>query len=191
MRFMTPEGARGLAITYLVLDEAAFIPGMEDYWKSMYPVVSAGGNVIVISTVNGLGNWYEQMYTQAKNKKNEVTGVEIMADPFTVSDAPVGLDETLPVRFALLPAAPNPFTALGTKVRFDLPEPANVTLRIYGVDGGIVRTLANDAAYPAGRHALTWDGRNDQGLAIHGGVYFIKIEAGPKRAVQKVVRVTR
>jgi len=127
----------------------------------------------------------------AKNKKNEVTGVEIMADPFTVSDAPVGLDETLPVRFALLPAAPNPFTALGTKVRFDLPEPANVTLRIYGVDGGIVRTLANDAAYPAGRHALTWDGRNDQGLAIHGGVYFIKIEAGPKRAVQKVVRVTR
>lgn len=70
MRFMTPEGARGLAITYLVLDEAAFIPEMEKYWKSMYPVVSTGGNVIVISTVNGLGNWYEQTYTQAKNKKN-------------------------------------------------------------------------------------------------------------------------
>jgi len=125
----------------------------------------------------------------AKNKKNEVTGVEIMEDPFTVSDAPVGVEETLPVRFALLPAAPNPFSALGTKVRFDLPEPASVTLRVFGVDGGLVRTLADGAAYPTGHHALAWDGRNEQGVAIRGGVYFIKIQAGKKEAVQKVVRV--
>jgi DNA-binding beta-propeller fold protein YncE len=127
----------------------------------------------------------------AKNKKNEVTGVEIMEDPFTISDAPLGVDETLPARFALLPSAPNPFTALGTKVRFDLPEPSSVTLRVFGVDGGVVRTLADNAMYPAGRHAVAWDGRNEQGIPIHGGVYFIKIQAGSKQAVQKVVRVTR
>jgi len=127
----------------------------------------------------------------AKNKKNEVTGVEIMEEPFTISDAPLGVDETLPVRFALLPAAPNPFTALGTKVRFDLPAPAPVTLRIFGIDGGVVRTLADNASYPAGRHAVAWDGRNEQGVPIHGGVYFIKIQAGSKEAVQKIVRVTR
>jgi flagellar hook assembly protein FlgD len=88
-----------------------------------------------------------------------------------------------------LPAAPNPFSALGTKVRFDLPEPASVTLRVFGVDGGLVRTLVDGAAYPAGHHALAWDGRNEQGVAIRGGVYFIKIQAGKKEAVQKVVRV--
>jgi flagellar hook capping protein FlgD len=126
----------------------------------------------------------------AKNRKDEVTGVEIMEDPFTISNAPLGVDE-LPVRFALLPAAPNPFTSVGTRVRFDLPEPGNVTLRVFGVDGGVVRTLADHTAYPAGRHALVWDGRNEQGVPIRGGVYFIKIQAGTKEAVQKVVRVTR
>lgn len=64
--FFTPEAARGRAITYLILDEAAFIPDMDKHWKAMFPTLSAGGNCIVISTVNGLGNWYEKMYHRSK-----------------------------------------------------------------------------------------------------------------------------
>jgi len=71
MVFGTPERARGLAITYLILDEAAFIPDMETYWKAMYPTLSTGGNCIVVSTVNGLGNWYEETYHAAQDKKND------------------------------------------------------------------------------------------------------------------------
>ena len=127
----------------------------------------------------------------ARNKNGQVTGVEIMAEPFTISSAPLGVEETLPVRFALHPAAPNPFAALGTKVRFDLPEASSVSLRVYGVDGGVIRTLARNEPYPAGRHTFSWDGRTDQGQPVHGGVYFLRIEAGPKAAVQKIVRVTR
>ncbi len=66
MTFGTPERARGLAITYLILDEAAFIPDMDDHWKAIYPTLSGGGNCIVVSTVNGLGNWYEKMYHKSK-----------------------------------------------------------------------------------------------------------------------------
>jgi YVTN family beta-propeller protein len=127
----------------------------------------------------------------AKDRRNGVLGVDVSADPFTVSDAPVGIEEVIPARFALLPAAPNPFTALGTKVRFDLPEAARVTLRIYSVDGGVVRTLADNAPYPAGRHAVIWDGRSELGQPVHGGVYFLKIQAGTHDGVQKIVRVTR
>lgn len=71
MVFGTPERARGLAITYLILDEAAFIPDMETYWKAMYPTLSTGGSCIVVSTVNGLGNWYEETYHAAQDKKND------------------------------------------------------------------------------------------------------------------------
>ncbi len=67
MTFGTPERARGLAITYLLVDEAAFIPDMDKHWKAMYPTLSTGGNCIVVSTVNGLGNWYEKMYHKSKN----------------------------------------------------------------------------------------------------------------------------
>jgi hypothetical protein len=66
MTFGTPERARGLAITYLIVDEAAFIPEMDKHWKAIYPTLSTGGNCIVVSTVNGLGNWYEKMYHKSK-----------------------------------------------------------------------------------------------------------------------------
>lgn len=68
--FYTPEAARGKSATYIIIDEAAFIDGMEDHWKAMYPVVAAGGNVEIVSTVNGLGNWYEETYHEALSGKN-------------------------------------------------------------------------------------------------------------------------
>jgi len=69
--FYTPEAARGRAITYLVLDESAFIPNMDKYWKAMYPTLSTGGNCIAISTVNGVGNWYEETYHLAEKGEND------------------------------------------------------------------------------------------------------------------------
>lgn len=77
MHFGTPERARGLAITYLILDEAAFIPDMERYWKAMYPTLSTGGNCIVVSTVNGLGNWYSDIYHAAKDKANDFNIIDL------------------------------------------------------------------------------------------------------------------
>jgi len=68
--FYTPEAARGRAITYLILDEAAFIPNMEKFWKAMYPTISTGGRCIAISTVNGVGNWYEETYHNAEKGDN-------------------------------------------------------------------------------------------------------------------------
>lgn len=64
--FYTPEAARGKSATYIIIDEAAFIDNMEEHWKAMYPVIATGGNIEVISTVNGLGNWYETMYHEAE-----------------------------------------------------------------------------------------------------------------------------
>ena len=68
--FYTPEAIRGKTASLIIIDEAAFIDGMEDHWKSMYPVVATGGCVFVISTVNGLGNWYEETYHAAEAGKS-------------------------------------------------------------------------------------------------------------------------
>lgn len=77
MCFYTPEAARGKSATYIMIDEAAFIEGMSDHWKAMYPVVAAGGNVEIISTVNGLGNWYEETYHEALAGKNFFNVIEL------------------------------------------------------------------------------------------------------------------
>jgi phage FluMu gp28-like protein len=75
--FYTPEAARGRSITYLVLDEAAFIPQMEKHWKAMFPTISTGGHCITISTVNGVGNWYYDIFMGAKKGENDFHVIEL------------------------------------------------------------------------------------------------------------------
>lgn len=70
LQFYSPEAARGKSVTFMIIDEAAFIPDMESHWKAMWPVLSTGGSCVLVSTVNGLGNWYEETYTNAKEGKN-------------------------------------------------------------------------------------------------------------------------
>jgi hypothetical protein len=75
--FYTVEAARGKSITILIIDEAAFINDMHTYWKALYPVLSTGGACEVVSTVNGLGNWYEETYHEAEAGKNPFNIIEL------------------------------------------------------------------------------------------------------------------
>jgi hypothetical protein len=77
--FYTPEAARGRSITYLILDEAAFIPQMEKHWKAMFPTISTGGHCICVSTVNGVGNWYYDIFKGAEKRppQNDFNIIEL------------------------------------------------------------------------------------------------------------------
>lgn len=68
---------RSQAASLNIIDEAAFIPDMESMWKSGYSTLSHGGSAIVISTVNGIGNWYWQAYTDAEAKANDFNPILI------------------------------------------------------------------------------------------------------------------
>jgi hypothetical protein len=54
-----------------VVDEAAFVEGMEELWAGLYPTLSTGGRCIALSTPNGVGNWFHKTYTEAKEQKND------------------------------------------------------------------------------------------------------------------------
>ena len=77
IRFYTPKAARGKSVTILIVDEAAFIPNMDDHWKAMYPTLSAGGAAIVISTVHGIGNWYQEEYYRAEAGESRFHAIEM------------------------------------------------------------------------------------------------------------------
>jgi len=70
LKFYSPQAARGKSVTFLIIDEVAFIEDMDKHWKAMWPVLSTGGNCALVSTVNGIGNWYHQTYIEAKEKRN-------------------------------------------------------------------------------------------------------------------------
>jgi hypothetical protein len=83
IEFWTCEAARSKSLTYLIIDEAAFIKNMDEHWKSMYPTLATGGSCIVISTVHGLGNWYEEWFHAAEQGKNmfHVIDIEYTENP--------------------------------------------------------------------------------------------------------------
>lgn len=77
LKFHSPEAARGKSVTFLIVDEAAFVPDMDKHWKAMWPILSTGGSCTLVSTVNGLGNWYEQTYHDAKEGANKFHVIDL------------------------------------------------------------------------------------------------------------------
>jgi len=75
---------------------------------------------------------------------------------------------------ALLANSPNPFLG-STALHFTLERPARASLSIYDVAGRRVRVLLS-ADLPAGGHRLQWDGRDDAGRELAGGVYYSRLE---------------
>ncbi len=82
------DAGRSEALSLLIIDEAAFIPGLEDLWTGLFPTVSAGGRVIVLSTPNGVGNKFHQIYSEAEKQDNDFKHTKLMwwEHPERVSD---------------------------------------------------------------------------------------------------------
>ena len=100
------------------------------------------------------------------------------------------LASLIPEETVLLANYPNPFNP-ETWIPYQLSEPAEVTLRIYSVNGVLVRTLALGQT-PAGIYqnrgrAAYWDGRNDVGESVASGIYFYTFTAGDFTATRKML----
>ncbi len=88
-------------------------------------------------------------------------------------------------KLSLAPASPNPFGA-ATAIAFAMPQGGAARLGVYDMSGRLVRTLA--ASYlDAGIHRYAWDGLNDQGHAVPGGVYLYRLEADGRQLTGKVM----
>ena len=71
------QSGRSLAGSLLIIDEAAFIENIDTIWAAVYPIISTGGRAFVLSTVNGIGNWYHEVYQKAINKDNAFNAIDI------------------------------------------------------------------------------------------------------------------
>jgi subtilisin family serine protease len=86
---------------------------------------------------------------------------------------------TPPTAFKLVRSCPNPFNPT-TRITFEyaLPQPANVTIKIFNVLGQEVRTVIN-AQQGAGKPTVLWNAKNDSGNELPSGVYFARFTATP------------
>ena len=60
------DPARGESATLIVVDEWAFLPNPEEAWASIEPVADVGGRIIGLSTANGSGNFFHELWVGAE-----------------------------------------------------------------------------------------------------------------------------
>ena len=86
-----------------------------------------------------------------------------------------------------LPNRPNPFRT-NTVLRYDVAEAGPVTLRIYDLNGRLVRTLHRQEQ-PPGRYEVLWSGDNDRAQPLPPGAYFARLTVGAASRTLKLLRI--
>ncbi len=102
-------------------------------------------------------------------------GVWTVSEPLFVSNEP----EETPIDFELAQNYPNPFNPT-TTIRFSIPAPTDVQLKVYDVSGREVATLT-DGLLASGSHEVEWDARN-----FASGVYMYRLTAGEFTSVKQL-----
>ena len=91
----------------------------------------------------------------------------------------------LPEDFALHQNYPNPFNPT-TTIKFDIPEPTYISLKIYNLMGQEVRSL-NNKWLPTGSHRLIWNGKDQQGIPVSTGVYIYRLQSQEFQQTRKML----
>ena len=71
------DAGRSEALSLLIVDEAAFVRNFDELWMGLYPTISTGGRAIVLSTPNGVGGQYHELYIRAEEGENEFNPIKL------------------------------------------------------------------------------------------------------------------
>jgi len=94
-------------------------------------------------------------------------------------------DNNIPREYSLFQNYPNPFNRQ-TVIRYTVSEVGPVDVVIYDVLGKRIRTLAG-GRHPAGVYEVIWDGTDDRGSPVPGGMYICRMTARNFCANKKVL----
>lgn len=71
------DAGRSEALSLLIIDEAAFVRNFDTIWTGIYPTISTGGRVIILSSPNGVGGQYHKLYVDAEAGLNEFNAINL------------------------------------------------------------------------------------------------------------------
>ncbi len=92
--------------------------------------------------------------------------------------------ESLPDKFTLKSAYPNPFNPT-TTIQYGIPDARDVSIMIYDLMGREVSTLFHNEQQ-AGWYEITWNGLLNNGSLAPAGIYLFKIVAGNDMAAKEI-----
>ncbi len=98
-----------------------------------------------------------------------------------------GLSERDGRTHLILSHGPNPWSR-STTIRFQLAQPLAAKLRVFDLDGRLVRTLV-DGVLSAGPHSVDWSGDDAIGAPLPSGVYYYKLETAEETATRRMLLI--
>lgn len=93
--------------------------------------------------------------------------------------------DAMPKDFELQQNYPNPFNP-ATAIHYSLAKTADVSLKIFDINGREVTTLVNEDK-SAGRYSTNWDATNGAGQKVASGIYFYQLKAGEVTITRRMV----
>lgn len=142
-----------------------------------------GVNVANAEDVNDDGR--EEVMFASYADTNRLVVICKYTGPEGVNERPFGASQIAGLK--LFQNNPNPFRQF-TMINYQLQEDADVSLSVYNVAGQLVRTLVN-VRQIIGQHRISWDGKDEQGVKVSGGIYLCRLKANGFNSIRKVVLV--
>ena len=94
-------------------------------------------------------------------------------------------EEGLPVGIRLNQNFPNPFNP-STTINYEIISEGLVNITVYDLLGSEIVQLVNQVEQP-GNRSVRWDGRDQQGNIVNGGVYVYRLTIGNHTETKKMV----
>ncbi len=153
-------------------------------------VTEAGSSTIGIENSSedvGLQYVYDELYDLTASELVDNFAIKFTTNGPTVVSVEDELnpENILPDEYALEQNYPNPFNP-ETRIRYAIPEQGHVSLKIYRINGQLVRILQDGSQSP-GRYERIWDGNNEFGNKVSSGVYFYRLQSNSFTQVRKMI----
>ncbi len=111
--------------------------------------------------------------------------------PFSINTSVLsGIDTTAPdvLVSELLPCHPNPFNPR-TTIKFNLARSGKTHLAVYDLKGSLVKTLIAGEILTVGPHQEVWNGRDNTGKGVAGGVYLYRLKTNGYSSTQRMTLI--
>lgn len=145
-------------------------------------IISGSGQQEIMLNFNtdGLddGNYYCKLIIRDNFQHETIIPVHLLVDTHLGTEIHFGQSMEMEV-------FPNPFSD-ETHISLIMDKQEEVSIRVTDLEGRTVAQIADGMMLPAGKHSFTWN--TGTGTSIGNGMYFIIVDHGSKREIQKVIR---
>ncbi len=146
---------------------------------TMAPGESIDLNVILPLPVDGKTEFFYDELIVVSEIDTLVVVIAVNQGLYTSIEDPSGSKSALSLNY------PNPFTG-STTIEYTLGQTSNVVMEVFNIKGKMVKTL-QDESLPAGKYNIQWDGTNDAGQQLPGGIYLYRLKTAEATITRRCV----